>query len=86
MPDVCNRHNTHSGLSALEPLGEAAPAARRGECSFLAQISGALRSVRLRLTRPPAGRRPGYGATRLDDRTLNDIGLSRMEVVDWAPR
>ncbi|MDP3256231.1 DUF1127 domain-containing protein [Bosea sp. (in: a-proteobacteria)] len=40
----------------------------------------------MQLTRTPGDRRPGDGATRLDDRTLNDIGLTRMEVVDWAPR
>jgi hypothetical protein len=42
--------------------------------------------VRLRLTRTPAGLRPSDGAARLDDRTLNDIGLSRMDVLDWGPR
>jgi uncharacterized protein YjiS (DUF1127 family) len=86
MSNVCNRHNTQSSLSALEPLREAAPAARRGECPFLARVSRLFRSLRLRLTRTPAGRRPGQGAARLDDRTLNDIGLSRMDVLDWGPR
>lgn len=85
MPNGLDRHSTILKLTALEPLREVAPKAQRGECPFLARISRAVRRLRPGPVQAPGSQRSRYGAAPLDDRTLSDIGLSRMEARDWGP-
>jgi uncharacterized protein YjiS (DUF1127 family) len=85
MHNALDRHNTLLTLAALEPLRETAPAARRGECPFMARVSRAFGGLRPRLAQALERRRKRFRGAAIDDHTLNDIGLSRMEAADWGP-
>lgn len=78
----CPDHHAFKQLSGLGQLRATAPAARKGECPFLAWLSHAARSLRLQLAQALGSRRFRYGAAPLDARSLNDSVSSRREVLD----
>jgi uncharacterized protein YjiS (DUF1127 family) len=58
---------------------------RRGECPFLGRLALARRTLRPWLAQAIRGRQSRSHFEPLDDRTLNDIGLTRVEAADWGP-
>ena len=85
-------HNTldlrHAPLKlvALEPLRETAQPIRTGECPFLAGATRAIGSLRPWLAGLRDIRRPRFYAGSVDDRTLDDIGLTRTDTLYTGPK
>jgi len=86
MQDAADRYPTSLTLAVQEPLRDDAGAARRGECPFLARLSRAAGRLRLRLTGSRDNRQARLHPGALDDNTLNDIGLQRIEMLFSGPK
>lgn len=86
MYSATNHRQTPLKLADLEPLRDIAPAARAGECPFLARLSRQAGHLRRWLFRTGDGRRAGFDMEPLDDHTLSDIGIPRIEALYWDPK
>lgn len=78
-----NRHRTPLKIADLEPLRDIAQPARKGECPFLGRLSRRARGLRLWLFRAWDERRADSRVEPLDDHTLSDIGMPRIENLYW---
>lgn len=85
MQSALNGHPTPLKLTALEPLHETMTAERRGECPFLGRLALATRALRPWLAQAIRGRQDHIHFAPLDEHTLNDIGLTRVDAADWGP-
>jgi uncharacterized protein YjiS (DUF1127 family) len=86
MHDAADHHPMPLSLADQEPLRDEAGTPRRGECPFLARLSRAARQLRRWLVGTPAGRRTQLEIGPLDDNTLNDIGMARIEMLFSGPK
>lgn len=82
MPDAFDHHYSSWKITALEPLREPAPARQAGQCPFLARAGRATTW----LFQTISGRRSRALVGTIDDRTLSDIGVTRLEAAEWSPR
>ncbi len=64
-----------------EPLRDTAQPLRRGECPFLGGVRRAIGSLRPWLAGLRDNRQARFAAGPIDDRTLNDIGLTRADIL-----
>lgn len=72
-------------LAALEPLVDTWPTQAPGECPFLIRLGRAIRDLYEAAKETLATRRTEAQLAELDDRLLDDIGLSRAEASGWGP-
>lgn len=86
MHDATDRHQTHLTLAARAALRDDAGAVRRGECPFLTRLSRAAGRLRRRFSRKPDKQLPRLEIGPLDDNTLNDIGIARIEMLFSGPK
>lgn len=78
-------HRAGLELAALEPIVETWPSRVQGACPFLGRLSLALGQCRAALARAVAKQRIEADLAGLDERLLQDIGLTRAEVSGWGP-
>jgi uncharacterized protein YjiS (DUF1127 family) len=81
--NAANRHRTTLNLADLEPLRDVALATRTGECPFLGRLSRGAGNLRRWLSRARDERRAHVQVEPLDDHTLSDIGIPRIETLYW---
>lgn len=81
MFSATNRHQAPLNLADLEPLRDIAPSAHAGECPFMARLSRGAGDLRRWLLGSAEGRRARLDTEPLDDHTLSDIGIPRIETL-----
>lgn len=86
MYNATNRHHAPSKIADLEPLRDIAQTTRKGECPFLGRLSRRAGDLRRWLTRTGPDGRARFRPEALDDRTLSDIGIPRIEALYWDPK
>ena len=86
MHHATDRYLTPLTLAAQEPLRDDAASPRRGECPFLARLSRAAGRLHRRFIGSPDSRRARLQPEPLDDNTLNDIGMPRIEMLFSGPK
>jgi len=77
--NALDHRRTASSLAAREPLRET------GADPFVARASHAIGGLRGWFTQRLHNRHRGGRSACPDDHTLNDIGLSRIDMRDWGP-
>ncbi len=75
-----DHHHAPSNVASREPLRDPAQARTR-ECVFLARLSRQSRRLYRWLMQARDNRRMGAQPGDLDNHTLNDIGLTRIEML-----
>lgn len=81
-----NRHQTPLKIAEPEPLSDIAPALPKGEGLFLGRLSRGAGGLRRWLSRASDDRRAHLDEEPLDDHTLSDIGMPRIEQLYWDPK
>lgn len=84
--NAANRHQAPLKIADLEPLRDIAQATRTGECPFLGRLSRGTGNLRRWLARIRNDRLARFQPEPLDDHTLSDIGLPRVEALYWDPK
>jgi uncharacterized protein YjiS (DUF1127 family) len=82
LPDAFDHHYSTWKITVLEPLREPAPVRQAGQCPFLARAGRATTW----LFQTISGRRNRALVGAIDDHTLSDIGVTRLDAVDWGPK
>jgi hypothetical protein len=77
--NVLDHRRTASSLAVRDPLCET------GADPFVARASHAIGGLRGWFTQRYRSRHVGGWSACPDDHTLNDIGLSRIDMRDWGP-
>lgn len=86
MQNVLNRQSLSLKITGLEPLREPMPIHQAGQCPFLGWFGRAIRQTASGLAQSVSGQRARLQFEPLDDHTLNDIGVTRVEAAYWAPK
>lgn len=81
-----NRHQAPLKLAELEQLRDLAPARRTGETSFLGRLSRGPSNLRHWLSGASDDRHARFEPEPLDDHTLSDIGIPRIETLYLDPK
>jgi uncharacterized protein YjiS (DUF1127 family) len=81
-----DHHHAPLNLASLEPLRDTSQAVRTPGCPFLGRLSRQSRRL-WRWLMPARDNRPtGIHPGHLDDHTLSDIGLTRIDIIYRSPR
>jgi len=81
-----NQHQAPLKLAELERLRDIAPASRPGEGSLLGRLSRRAGNLRHWLSRAHDDRHAHFQPEPLDDHTLSDIGIPRIETLYLDPK
>jgi uncharacterized protein YjiS (DUF1127 family) len=84
--NAVNRHQAPLKIADMEPLRDIAQVTRTGECPFLGRLSRGAGNLRRWLSRARDDRRARFNVEPLDDHTLSDIGIPRIEALYWDPK
>lgn len=83
MQNALDRHRPASNLPAPAPQRDSAQADPSEEAPFRERASRAIADLYQWLTRTRDSRQAGLQSELLDQHTLNDIGVTRFEIVYW---
>jgi uncharacterized protein YjiS (DUF1127 family) len=86
LQNILNRQSSSLKITGLETLREPMPSGHAGRYPFLGWSGSAIRQMASRLAQSVSGRRARLQFEPLDDHTLNDIGVTRVEATYWAPK
>jgi uncharacterized protein YjiS (DUF1127 family) len=81
-----NHHQAPSKIADLEPLRDMAPAVLADQSTFLGRLSRGAGHLRHWLSRGRDDRLARFQPEPLDDHTLSDIGVPRIETLYWDPK
>ncbi len=84
--NALNHHQTTLKVADLEALRDVGPADGTGEGSFLGRLSRGAGTLRRWLSRGRDDRFAAFQPEPLDDHTLSDIGMERIETLYWDPK
>jgi uncharacterized protein YjiS (DUF1127 family) len=84
--NAVSRHQAPLTIADLEPLRDVAQASRTGEFPFVGRLSRGAGNFRRWLSRTSDDRRARFDPEPLDDHTLSDIGMPRIEALYWDPK
>ena len=84
MQNDLERHHAPFKLAVVQPLRDLPETAESEAPRSLGQSTGAFGSLRRWMLRARLARRDRVDAEPLDDHTLNDIGMTRFELIYWT--